>query len=336
MLYYSGDTSQKKELLNRHQGTDVPVVSICTAAYNHERYIGRAIESVLAQKVDFRIEMVIGEDNSDDNTRAICERYAAEFPGIVRLLPPGENLGMSRNGIRILSQCHGKYVAILDGDDYWADPFKLRDQVQFLELNADYGMIYSDIQPVDAHGFPCESVVVDERRKRYREGDVFTDMIAGDNFVNSCTALFRRSLLELGEDEVERYWYSFDFWYWLRISMRSKVKYLDRKTACYRIHAGGITHSAGFSSASMRRMYFVLYDVLENYHAYGRIPVSAMERRTVFRKLLSLLYRRYGSAAMKGRVLWRMPRYFPGPGDIAGIVADKIVKRTKRSEKANT
>ena len=153
-------------------------------------------------------------------------------------------------------------------------------------------------------------------------------MIAGDNFVNSCTALFRRSLLELGEDAVERYWFSFDFWYWLRISIQSKVKYMDRKTACYRIHAGGITHSSNFRAASLRRMYFILYDVLDRYYAYGRIPVSAMERRTVFRKLLSLLYRSYGTAEMKRKVLWRMPRYLPGPGDIARILADKIARQT--------
>lgn len=329
MSYFSVDTSREREVLSIQQEADPPMVSICTAAYNHEKYIARAIESVLAQQVDFRFEMVIGEDNSDDSTRAICERYAKEYPGIIRLLPAEQNLGMSRNGIRILGQCAGKYVAILDGDDYWDDPHKLRDQVAFLESDAEYGMIYSDIQPVDAEGFPCESAVVDERRMWYREGDVFTAMLAGDNFVNSCTALFRRSLLELGQDAVDRYWYSFDFWYWLRISMRSKVKFMDRKTACYRIHAGGITQSAGFSSASMRRMYFVLYDVLENYHAYRRIPVSATERRTVFRKLLSLLYRSYGTAEMKRRVLWRIPRYFPGLGDITGIVAEKITKQMK-------
>ncbi|NCU05940.1 MAG: glycosyltransferase, partial [Chitinophagaceae bacterium] len=59
--------------------------------YNHSQFIGEAIEAVLNQKTRFNLELVIGEDCSIDNTRIICEQYAARYPGIIKLLPSHRN-----------------------------------------------------------------------------------------------------------------------------------------------------------------------------------------------------------------------------------------------------
>ena len=55
------------------------MVSVLMITYNHELYIAQAIEGVLMQKVDFEMELVIGEDCSTDSTRAICSDYASNF-----------------------------------------------------------------------------------------------------------------------------------------------------------------------------------------------------------------------------------------------------------------
>jgi len=324
-------TSVNADLLEIPDETNVPsaenippMVSICTAAYNHEQYVGKAIESVLAQEVNFPIEMVIGEDNSKDGTRAVCEKYVSEFPDKLKLLPLRENLGMSRNGMRIVESCRGKYIAILDGDDYWIDPTKLQRQVDFLESNPEYGLVYSDIQPVDMDGNEIESETVKHRRHEYAEGQVFPLLLQGTNFVNACTALFRREALDLVSDPVNTYWYSFDFWKWMRIAVRYKVGFIGQKTACYRIHDRGITNTTQYSHDTKKRMYYVLYDVLEHYHRHRKFPLPEAEQMAVFRKMMSLLYRNDGTLAMKWKILKRVPKYFPGFRVLARIISLKL------------
>jgi len=112
-----------------------PIVSVCMITYNHENFISEAIEGVLMQKTNFPIELVIGEDCSNDNTRKICQHYAEKYQNTIRLLPSERNLGMMPNFIRTLKECNWKYIALCEGDDYWTDPYKLQKQVDFLEAN---------------------------------------------------------------------------------------------------------------------------------------------------------------------------------------------------------
>ncbi len=118
-------------------------VSIFMLAYNQEQYIGSAIEGVLMQKTNFRTELVIGEDRSTDRTRAICQEYAAQNSEKIKLLLSESNLGLGANYVKTYAECSGKYVAICDGDDYWTDPLKLQKQVDFLEHNKDFSLVYT-------------------------------------------------------------------------------------------------------------------------------------------------------------------------------------------------
>lgn len=113
--------------------TSLPLVSVLMTTYNHERYLARAVESVLAQQTSFAVELVLGEDCSTDGTRALCEAYAAEYPGRVRLVTGSANIGWRANYLRTLEACRGKYVAYCDGDDWWSDPHKLQMQVDLME-----------------------------------------------------------------------------------------------------------------------------------------------------------------------------------------------------------
>ena len=73
-----------------------PIVSICCITYNHEKYIGQAIESVLMQKTNFSFELVIGDDFSKDNTKKICLKYKQKFPvGKIRNYRFGSNHTLS-------------------------------------------------------------------------------------------------------------------------------------------------------------------------------------------------------------------------------------------------
>jgi len=101
------------------------VISICTLTYNHEKFISKAIESALEQKCSYKIEMIISDDCSTDNTVEIIKEYAAKYPGIIKPIFNAKNLGPKKNNVQCLTACTGKYIAGLEGDDYWTDTYKL-------------------------------------------------------------------------------------------------------------------------------------------------------------------------------------------------------------------
>ncbi len=125
-----------------------PIVSICVPTYNHGKFIGPCLDSILAQKVNFPIEIIIGEDNSTDDTRQICIDYADKFPEKINLhLRRREDVIYINdhptgrfNFIENFKAAKGKYIALLPGDDFWTDPDKLQKQVDFLEAHPDYGL----------------------------------------------------------------------------------------------------------------------------------------------------------------------------------------------------
>lgn len=106
-------------------------------AYNHEKYIAQAIDSILSQQVNFQFEIVIGEDCSTDNTRLILLDYWQKHPGVFKLLLHEKNVGPSKNHMLTMEACTAKYVAMCEGDDYWTSPHKLQEQVDHLEANPE-------------------------------------------------------------------------------------------------------------------------------------------------------------------------------------------------------
>lgn len=117
---------------------NVPVVSIVMIAYNVEKYIEEAIESVLNQDTTYSYELVIGEDVSTDSTRQIALNYQSKYPDKIRVLEHPKNLGLTPNCVATHNACRGKYIALLDSDDYWTDNNKLQKQIDFLEKNPEY------------------------------------------------------------------------------------------------------------------------------------------------------------------------------------------------------
>lgn len=104
-------------------------VSVCIPTYNHEQFIAQALESVLAQRGEFELEVVIAEDASSDSTRRVCESFVSKHPATVRMLPAAANRGFYANWRAALASATGDFVAVLDGDDYYAAADKLAIQL---------------------------------------------------------------------------------------------------------------------------------------------------------------------------------------------------------------
>ena len=116
------------------------ILSIYVPTYNHENYIARALDSILMQKTDYKFEVLVGEDCSTDNTRAILKEYEKAHPGFFQMFYREKNMhGSACSNPRDLKlRCKGKYVIGLEGDDFWTDENKIQKQIDFLENNPDY------------------------------------------------------------------------------------------------------------------------------------------------------------------------------------------------------
>lgn len=130
-----------------------PTVSIIMITYNHENFITDAINGILMQEYSGKIELIIANDNSLDNTDTVIKKLLNyQFSNQrfeIKYTNHSQNKGMMPNFKWALQQVQGKYIALCEGDDYWTDPLKLQKQVDFLEANEDYNLVYHKIQIYD-------------------------------------------------------------------------------------------------------------------------------------------------------------------------------------------
>lgn len=120
-------------------------ISVAVITYNQQSTIRQTLDSILCQKGDFDLELIIGEDCSTDNTRAICEELIHSLtPSLVHslvLLPSQKNLGIMANFARVMQACTGDYVGICAGDDYWCDDHKLQKQLDYFQAHPEVGVV---------------------------------------------------------------------------------------------------------------------------------------------------------------------------------------------------
>jgi len=129
-----------------------PLLSVCVITYNHASFIRQAIDSVLMQELDFTWEIIIADDCSTDGTREILLEYKAKYPDLIKLILQGENVGPSRNWYDLIYSTNSKYIAYLEGDDYWIDNKKLKTQYEHLENQPNINMCLHNAKLVNIKG----------------------------------------------------------------------------------------------------------------------------------------------------------------------------------------
>lgn len=218
-----------------------PLVSVWMITYNHEKFIAKALESALMQKTDFEYEIVIGEDCSTDNTKSILIDYERKHPEKIHVVYNIKNIGAFSNAFDIaLPLCRGKYLACLEGDDYWIDPYKLQKEIDFLEKNPDFGLVctrYLTLNEKTSKFHKSEKIPGEINfdyliKKKNRIATLTTCLRKQD--VESCIQEFYNS----GDGQIWR-----DYRLWLYVAFRSRVKFLNDITSVYRNRENSISHS---------------------------------------------------------------------------------------------
>ena len=117
---------------------DKPLISVVVITYNQQKFIKKSLDSIFSQTILSSCEILVGNDCSTDSTKDLLENYNSNNGNILKVINRKKNIGPSRNLYELFLNCKGKYIAILEGDDYWSDPEKLEFQLEFLEKNESF------------------------------------------------------------------------------------------------------------------------------------------------------------------------------------------------------
>ncbi len=238
---------------------DRPQVSVLLQTYNHERFIERAIESVVQQDAPFGIELIVSDDHSEDGTRAVVSEYARAHEGLIKPLFPDRHLGMNPLFRRALNMARGDYLALLDGDDYWTSKDKLRRQVALLDSEPDLTGCFHD----------ALVITEDDERPTHRYVRAPSKRSYGlEDLIRLChpptlSVVFRREMLPFVPEWVFDLAWA-DWLIWIFATRQGPFAYLDEVMGVYRVHGGGYFSSRDRASQLEEdvRVYQRLLDVL--------------------------------------------------------------------------
>ncbi len=234
-----------------------PKLSVAVLTYNHERFIEQALEGLSRQRVPFPIEVIISDDESRDQTFELVERWNPTHKGATRRIRRETNLGLVNNFLTTILDCRGEYVAILEGDDYWTDPYKLATQVQFLDSHSECSSVFHDV----------ELLFEDGRRQDHCCPDDVPEMIRleqciAHNFVPNCSALVMRNRGR----QIPKWFKELDYYDWpLHVinAQEGPMAFLSRAMSVYRIHGQSAWHGRDVEKRS--RQVVKIFDALDKH-----------------------------------------------------------------------
>lgn len=211
------------------------LVSVVMPAYNHERYIAAAIESVLGQTWT-NLELIVIDDASSDRTWEVVSGYADSR---IRASRHGTNQGAYITLNEALSMARGEFVAIINSDDIFA-PARIAACLEALRhTGAD--LVGSDIVLIDATGDPLLEhwwvrAFSDLKRVWTETGDWHATMLHGNVFMTTSNCIFRRSWLEaVGDFRDLRYVLDYE-WLLRGLIKDRRLAWLDAPLLHYRLH----------------------------------------------------------------------------------------------------
>ncbi len=224
--------------------TEPLACAVWMVTYNHEHFIAKAIESVLSQKTKYSFRIYLGEDRSTDNTARICENFASRFPDKIVLVKSEMNMGAKANGIRTYNACFAsgaKYMALLEGDDFWNDINKLERQLNFLESNPDYSVCFHAVHRLDEKS---GIRMLSERNPSPKDETYsITDLAAG-NFIYTSSVVYRNNVFKKLPERFSADTAVCDYVLHMLNAYHGKIKYFAEPMATYRLHGGGIWSTA--------------------------------------------------------------------------------------------
>ena len=273
-----------------------PRVSVIMPAYNAERFIREALDSVLAQTyTDY--EIIVVNDGSKDSTLSILKEYKRKYPKKFRYFSQ-KNAGISAARNRAIASAHlgsrsglrhsqsaalgcGDLIAFIDHDDTWS-PDKLARQVPLFGNSVHnvatgsagrrrgVGLVYSNANIIDSAG---NFKKLEVSYRRFHRGNIFHTLLKGNFIPMSSVIVSKAALDEVGWFDAS-YKMSEEYDLWLRILAKHTADYVPAALASYRVHGGNMSrHVEKFAEEDIR--------LLKYWLARGAISKGFFRRRVV-------------------------------------------------------
>ena len=203
-------------------------VSVIVPTYNQEKYIAKALDSIVSQKCNFEYEVIVGDDASKDNTGVIVKNYGEKYPNLIKAIVRENNLGIEGNPSDLIMRATGEYIVMLEGDDYWTCDDKLQKQADFLDEHRDYVAVFA------------RHIIVDENDIRHEEMEEYIPIFKGKDYTQkdfenyflpgqTATAMFRRSVVSNMWDRIKK-----------NKALKPRVPAIDRFLVLYLLSYGKI------------------------------------------------------------------------------------------------
>jgi glycosyltransferase involved in cell wall biosynthesis len=213
---------------------DSPLVSVILPAYNSERFLHKAIESILNQAYR-NFELLLINDGSTDSTRQIMQSFSDER---IRIIDNHGNKGLVYSFNTGIEQAKGKYIARMDADDI-SYPERFAVQVDWLERNPSTSIVAAYIEFIDEEDKPAGTWPLDRKVITYKE---IRHMLPRENCIAHPTVMGRadvfRQFMYMPYQKTE------DYDLWLRIATAGLViEKIPQVLLKYRVHQSSYTSS---------------------------------------------------------------------------------------------
>ncbi len=205
--------------------SDLPLVSIVTPSYNQARFLEFTIRSVLEQDYP-NIEYILVDGGSTDGSVDIIQRYADRFAWLVSEKDRGHADALNKG----FSHAGGEILAWLNSDDTYY-PGAISDAVASLRAHPEIGMVYGAADLTDESGKVIGRFA--SRQTDYRK------LLRGSVHIPQATTFFRADLWKKVGPLNLSLFFAFDYDLWVRLAKISKLLYIPRKWATFRLHEEG-------------------------------------------------------------------------------------------------
>lgn len=252
-------------------------ISVAMITYNHEKYIEKAIDSILMQEGNFELEVLIGNDKSPDKTAEILKKY--ENDSRIKVFNREKNMGATKNGLDIKLSCTGDYIAILEGDDYWITKDKLFKQLEILENNENAVLCYTDSYTIDEN-----NKIIGQKLVKRNCIENFNSLIANRGEIPTGTIMFKNIFKNIKEiNELKNLLTSSeiigDLSLFAALIKEGKFYRLNEFTGAYRYITNSTSYSSKNNLYKERELYKVFKGITKYYNLSGIKKYLFLERR---------------------------------------------------------
>jgi glycosyltransferase involved in cell wall biosynthesis len=233
------------------------LITVILITYNHEKWIAKAIESVLEQETNFPFIIKIFDDCSNDKSLEIVKNYIAKYPNLIKLFANTKNIGVARNFKKAFTNIDTKYFCFLETDDYWCDKTKLQQQFDILEKHPDCSMCGHNTRIYDLitanESYICNNGTFSNGYDlQNKENHIFS--FEDSPYIHTSSRMYRNGLVNFSK---EPNWLCVDIYHFYKFLSKGKIYYINKVMSVY-----NITYMGDYTKYNKLQKEFQYFNVL--------------------------------------------------------------------------